>query len=71
MQISVTELKANAGRYIDMADTEDVFITKNGKRAAKLVSARVDKQASVQALIGALPDTVDYEKLRTERILKW
>jgi prevent-host-death family protein len=70
MQISVTELKANTGMYIDMADTEDVIITRNGKRAAKLTSARVDKKTSVRALIGALPDTVDYEKLRMERILK-
>lgn len=45
-QISVSELKVNAGKYVSMAQEQDVFITKNGKVVAKLVTAKADKQAA-------------------------
>jgi prevent-host-death family protein len=70
MYISLSELKANTGKYVDLADNQDVVITRNGKPAAKLVTARIDKKQSVKALVGILPDTVDYDALRKERILK-
>jgi prevent-host-death family protein len=69
MQISVSELKANAGKYVKMADEEDIFITKNGKRIAKLTSAKIDKREAARALIGILPSDIDFEQLRLERIL--
>lgn len=34
MQVSVSELKANVGKYIDLAEMQDIFITKNGKQVA-------------------------------------
>jgi len=34
MQISLSDLKNNVGKYIDLADIEDVIITKYGKPAA-------------------------------------
>jgi prevent-host-death family protein len=69
VQISISELKANAGRYVKMADGEDIFITKNGKLIAKLTSAKVDKREAARALIGSLPSDVDFDNLRLERIV--
>ena len=31
MSVTATELKMNLGKYLMLAETEDVFITKNGK----------------------------------------
>lgn len=45
MSISATELKANLGKYLILAMTEDIFITQYGKVIAKLTSpfqSRVD-----------------------------
>ena len=42
MQIALTELKLNVGKYVDLAETMDVIITKYGKPAAKIV--RFDKE---------------------------
>ena len=77
MQVSVTELKTNVGKYIDLADEQDVYITKNGRQVAKIVSTRRDKVAEMKSLFGIakLPleyddpnyDT-DYSKLRDERV---
>ena len=36
MSITATELKSNLGKYLLLAATEDIFITRNGKVVAKL-----------------------------------
>ena len=42
MRIALSELKVNVGKYVDLAETEDVIITKCGKPAAKII--RFDKE---------------------------
>lgn len=49
-QISVSDLKANTGKYVSMAQDDDIFITKNGKVVAKLVTAKVNKVESLNRL---------------------
>lgn len=51
-QISVSDLKVNAGKYVGLAQEQDIFITKNGKVVAKLVTARPDKKASWENIVG-------------------
>ena len=51
-QISISELKTNTGKYVTMANDQDIFITKNGKIVAKLVTAKVDKKATLDHLLG-------------------
>ncbi len=70
MQISLSELKANIGKYIEMAEHQDIFITKNGKPAAKLTSARVDRVALMESIFGIIPSDVNWDAIKMERILK-
>ena len=62
------------GKYVDLADTEDVIITKYGKPAAKII--RYDKEPwylkkipqkimSVDSLFGTLPNDIDLDDIRT------
>lgn len=67
-QISVSELKVNAGKYVAMAQNEDIFITKNGKLIARLTTAKPDKTAAAQALFGILPTSIDLDKERDEKL---
>ena len=46
MEVGITEFKKNTGRYLDLALTNDVFITKNGKVAAKIVGAQSNTEAA-------------------------
>lgn len=71
-QISVSELKTNAGKYVMMAMDQDILISKNGKVIAKLVTAKVDKVAAAEELISMFPKgkKVDYDKMREERLLR-
>lgn len=68
LQISVSELKANAGKYVTMADEQDIYITKNGKRVAKITSAKADKVTAAKSLFGLLPSDIDLDKVREERL---
>ena len=67
-QISLTELKANAGKYVSMVDHQDVFITKNGKLIARLTTAKPDKVASAKSLFGLIQGPVDLDTEREERL---
>ena len=79
MQIALSDLKVNVGKYVDLADTEDVVITKYGKPAAKII--RYDKEpwymkklpekiTSVESLFGTIPNDIDLDDVRTERLAK-
>lgn len=72
-QISVSDLKANTGKYVSMAQEDDIFITKNGKVVAKLVTAKVDKVESLnrlKSLFAGVEITDDYVDAAREERLK-
>lgn len=68
MFITATELKNNLGKYLDLAAKEDIIITKNGKRIAKLTSVTEDKMTIAKSLIGILPSDVTLEEAKEERL---
>lgn len=68
MSITATELKLNLGKYLLLAATEDIYITKNGTIVAKLVSPYQDKLSLVDDLFGSVPDTLTLEDAREERL---
>ena len=67
MSITATELKANLGKYLLLAATEDVFITQYGRIVAKLTSPFQDRVQIAQSLFGILPQTSTLEEAREER----
>lgn len=70
MLITATEFKTNIGKYLSMVDEEEIIITKNGKKIAKLTPATEDKMKTVKALFGILPSNASIEKAREERLSK-
>lgn len=70
MSITATELKANLGKYLQIAEHEDVYITRNGKVVAKLSNPNSDRVKIAKSLIGVIPDTVSYEEAKEERLTK-
>ncbi len=43
MSITATELKMNLGKYLSLSETEDIYITRNGKVVAKLTNPFQDR----------------------------
>ena len=68
MSITATELKANLGKYLLLAATEDIYITQYGKVVAKLTSTFQDRIDIAESLFGILPQTSTIEEARAERL---
>ena len=70
MSISATELKANLGKYLLLAMTEDILITQYGKVVAKLTRPFQDRMEIAESLFGVLPQTSTWEETREERLIE-
>ena len=75
MEITLTELKSNLGKYVMMSQEEDILVTKNGKIISRLTepfSARkekMEKQKIAKRLVGSVQsDYISLDDLRSERL---
>ena len=72
MEVTATEFKSNFGHYLEQSRFEDIWIKKNGKAVAKLVSTSV---SSVDAISGILketgPSVTNRHSIREERLSQY
>lgn len=68
MSITATELKMDLGKYLLMAEREDIYITQNGKIVAKLSNPYQDRVDIARSLFGIIPDEMTLEEARKERL---
>ena len=68
MAITATELKSNLGKYLLLAEKEDVFITRNGRVVAKLTNPYQDRVDVAKSLFGVLPETMTLDESKVERL---
>ena len=68
MSITATELKQNLGKYLILASTEDVYITKNGRVIAKLTNPFQSRVDTAKSLFGIIPDDITLDEARAERL---
>ena len=68
MSITATELKLNLGKYLLLAATQDIYITRNGKTIAKLVSPYQDRIDVFDKLFGSVPDSMTLEEAKEARL---
>lgn len=72
MPVTATEFKLNLGRYLALAMTQDIFISKNGKCIASLTTPKVDKISILDNLVGIIPsdENTDEDVLKEERLAR-
>ncbi|ADI00981.1 MAG TPA: type II toxin-antitoxin system Phd/YefM family antitoxin [Syntrophothermus lipocalidus] len=69
MIITATELKTNIGKYLRLAETEDIIITKNNKPIVKLTSLRENKLDILTELVGVVQnDGYTLDDARKDRL---
>ena len=68
MFITATELKTNLGKYLILAETEDIYITRNGKVVAKLSNPYQDRVDVAKSLFGVFSNDRTLETAREERV---
>ena len=62
MSITATELKMNLSKYLLLAETEDIYITRNGKVIAKLSNPYQDRVDVAKSLFGSIPSDMTLEQ---------
>ena len=79
MQVALSDLKVNVGKYVDLAEAEDVIITKYGRPTAKITRyikepwymKKLPKEiTSIEELFGTLPNDIDLDDIRMERLTR-
>ena len=70
MSITATELKSNLGKYLKLAENEDIFITRNGKVVAKLSNPNAARVEMAKTLLGVIPSDITVEEAQEERSSK-
>lgn len=68
MSITATELKENLGKYLLMAASEDIYITRNGKVIAKLGAPYPNLVETAKSLAGIIPADITLDEARKERL---
>lgn len=72
MEVTATEFKMNFGKYLDRSRVEDIWIKKNGKTVAKLVSAKVSSVDAISGILNAAPgEEINRHILREERLAEY
>lgn len=70
MTITATEFKLNLGKYLSMAEREDIIITRNGRVVAKLTNPNQDRVDMAKELFGVIPQNASIDQVRRERLKK-
>lgn len=72
MRVTATEFKMNMGKYIELASTENIIITRNGKDVALVTSVEGARRSELRSLQGIISDpNVSREAIREERLGKY
>ena len=67
MSITITELKKNLIKYLELSITQDIFITKNGRIIAKLTNPHKERIDIAKSLIGIIPNELSLDESKYER----
>ena len=71
MQITATELKTNIGRYLVLAEKQDIIVTKNNRPIVRLTNVHEDKISIIDSLIGIIPNNgFALEDAKEERLAR-
>lgn len=70
LTIPAAELGRNLGKYLQLAESEDILITYNGRTVAKLCNPYQDRVDAVNFLYGFLPEDLSLEEARDDRLSK-
>jgi antitoxin (DNA-binding transcriptional repressor) of toxin-antitoxin stability system len=70
MNVSVAEFKSEIDRYLELAGEEEIILTKNGKRFAKVTPEPGGIAEYLLSLRGILPETATVEEAHEERMAK-
>lgn len=70
MSVSMEEFKSNVDKYLQLSKNEDVLITDNNHIIAILSNPNIDLVKAAKSLFGILPNDINLDEVRDERLNK-
>ena len=68
--VKSTEVQNNFGKYLEIADRQEIVITKNGLPVARLLGMRDTLSFLADRLVGIIPNDVDEDEAKSERLTR-
>lgn len=70
MVVSSQKFRVNMSKYLALADTEDIVITKNDEPIAKIIGTKKNRVEMAKSLFGIIPNNITLEEARLERLTR-
>jgi len=70
MIINSSDFQNNVGKYLDLAEGQDIVITRNGSPVARLVGMNKTISFLSDRLVGLIPPDVDEDAEKQERLAR-
>ena len=70
MIVTSTEMQNNFGKYLEIASSGEVIITKNGVPVARLLGVKDTVTFLSDRLVGLIPNNLDEDSAKAERLAK-
>jgi antitoxin (DNA-binding transcriptional repressor) of toxin-antitoxin stability system len=71
MIVTADELEANVAQYLDIAQGEDIIITRQGIQIARITADAEQRIATAKSLFGILPSTANENDIVEERMKRY
>ena len=72
MQVTATEFKLHLDKYLELVQTEDILVTKNGETVARLTNPNISSVDAISGILaGKVPANLDRHTIREERQSKY
>ena len=68
MLVNSTEIQNNFGKYLDLAGSQEIVITKNGSPVARLLGMNETVSFLTDKLVGLIPSDADEAAAKNERL---
>ena len=70
MVVTSTDVQNNFGKYLDMASSQEIIITRNGTAVARLIGIKSKEKSLASRLVGLVPADVDEDAIKAERLAR-
>jgi len=70
MLVNATEFQNNVGKYLTLADNEEIVIMRNGRQIARLLGMGKTVSFLSDKLLGVIPEDSDLYAARDERLAR-
>lgn len=70
MIINSSDFQNNVGKYLDLAEGQEIVITRNGSPVARLLGMKKTVSFLSDRLVGLIPPDVDEDGEKAERLAR-